>query len=167
MLSRKIFIIHGHHEGTKKEVAYLISRLGFEPVILHEQSNKGRTIIEKFEAEAEDVSYAIAILTADDMGYPIGPQGTPRPRFRPRQNVVFELGFFIGKLGRERVAVLYRNQGMVSKKAFDPNVRLEIPSDYQGVVYIEMDDAGKWQIKLAKEMKAAGLSVQLEKLPDT
>jgi hypothetical protein len=109
--SRKVFIVHGHAEGPRETVARFLERIGFEPVILHEQANGGDTIIEKFERHG-DVPFAIVILTPDDVGSLQG--GTPQPR--ARQNVVLELGYFIGRLGRHKVCALKQGE-------------LEFPSD--------------------------------------
>lgn len=111
-LTNKIFIVHGHDEGAREAVARFLERLGFVPIILHEQANRGRTVIEKVEAHS-DVSFAVVLLTPDDEGCVRG--GSLEPR--PRQNVLLELGFFIGKLGRDRVCALKRGT-------------VEIPSDF-------------------------------------
>jgi len=145
--SRSVFVVHGHDDGMKEAVARYLSKLGLDPVILHEQPNKGRTIIEKFE-ELADVAFAVVLFTGDDVGYPIAKPDEARPR--ARQNVVLELGFFLGALGREHVCVLYRDG-------------VEVPSDYSGVLYEQLDDRGAWRMKLALEMKAAGLYVDLNK----
>jgi predicted nucleotide-binding protein len=91
--SRRIFVVHGHDDGTKETVARYLTQLGVQPIILHEQPNQGRTVIEKFEAHA-DVEYAVVIFTPDDIGYPKENPDSARPR--ARQNVVLELGFFWG-----------------------------------------------------------------------
>jgi predicted nucleotide-binding protein len=138
---KKIFIVHGHADGPREAIARFLAQLNLEPIILHEQANRGKTIIEKFEAHA-DVGFAIVLLTPDDIGGPIGgPQ-----HHRARQNVILELGFFIGRLGRARVCAL-----MV------PDV--EIPSDILGVVWTSFDSAGAWKQGLAKELQAAGYRV--------
>lgn len=120
-LTNKIFIVHGHDEGARESVARFLQQLGFEPIILHEQANRGRTVIEKVEANS-DVSFAAVLLTPDDEGCVRG--GTPEPR--ARQNVLLELGYFIGKLGRDKVCALKRGAD-------------EIPSDFAGVVWETMD----------------------------
>jgi predicted nucleotide-binding protein len=146
---RRVFLVHGHAEGPKEAVARLISKLDLEPVILHEQPDQGRTIIEKFEAHA-DVAYAVVLLTTDDQGGPRGGDvGAQQPR--ARQNVIFELGYFVGRLGRRRVCALYERG-------------VELPSDYQGVLYVPLEDSG-WRLRLAGEMRAAGLPVDLNKVP--
>ena len=144
----KAFIVHGHDEAVKQSLARFLERLGIEAVILHEQPNQGRTIIEKFE-DYSDVSYAVVLLTPDDIGASVDEQNNLMPR--ARQNVILELGFFIGKLGRERVCALYKGE-------------LEIPSDFSGVIWIRMDREGAWQLKLARELKAAGLNIDLNKI---
>ncbi len=138
-----VFIIHGRDDGTKETVARFITTLGLNPIILHEQSNQGRTIIEKFEQHAE-VGYAIALLTADDLGSLKGQMKDLKPR--ARQNVIFEFGYFMGRLGRNRVCALTKGN-------------VEIPSDYAGVVYIPLDESGAWKMNLVRELKAAGFAV--------
>ena len=139
----EVFIIHGRDDGTKQAIARFLETLGLETVILHEQANLGRTIIEKFEEHAQ-VGFALAVLTPDDVGSLKGEESNLKAR--ARQNVIFEFGFFIGRLGRRRVCALTKGD-------------MEIPSDYKGVVYIPLDDTGAWKMSLIKELKAAGLDV--------
>jgi len=148
----QIFIVHGHDGGVKHEVARLVERLDLQPIILHEQPNRGQTIIEKLEDYSEklEVGYAVIILTPDDVGGVA--EETPRLKPRARQNVVFELGYFMGKLGRGRVCALH-SEGV------------ELPSDYDGVLYIKLDKFGAWKLELAKEIKAVGFDVDLNKIP--
>lgn len=134
--SDRVFVVHGHDEGPKESVARFLERLGYQPVILHEQANKGRTIIQKFQDEAADVGFAVVLMTPDDQM----PNGT----FRARQNVVLELGFFLGRLGTDRVAAIVKD-------------KVETPSDFDGVIYISYD--GGWKQALAKELQAAGYIV--------
>jgi predicted nucleotide-binding protein len=140
-LGREIFIVHGHAGEPREAVARFLERLGLKPIILHEQANQGRTVIEKFEAHA-GAGFAIILLTPDDIGGPV--RGTQQPR--ARQNVILELGYFIGRLTRARVCAL---------KAGD----LELPSDILGIVWTPFDAAGAWNIALAKELQAAGYEV--------
>ncbi len=142
--SKDIFIVHGSNEGAKSEVARFISKLGLNPIILHEQPNKGKTLIEKFEIHS-NVSYAIVILTSDDKGYPL--KDEKNVKSRARQNVIFELGFFLGKLGRENVCALYESG-------------VELPSDFEGIVYVPLSN---WHFELAKEIKSSGLEIDLNK----
>lgn len=140
-ITNRIFIVHGHDDGARESVARFLERLGFEPIILHEQANKGRTVIEKVEANS-DVSFAIVLLTPDDEGCARG--GTLEPR--ARQNVLLELGYFIGRLGRERVCALRRGA-------------VEIPSDFAGVVWETMDSSSGWKQALGRELEAAGHTI--------
>jgi predicted nucleotide-binding protein len=144
----KIFIVHGHDNETKETVARFLQKIGLTPIILYEQPNLGRTIIEKFETFA-DVSYAVVLLTPDDVGAVAGNERDLKKR--ARQNVIMELGYFIGKLGRNRVCALNKEG-------------IEIPSDYHGIVYINIDSKGGWKTKLAQEFVQAGLSIKLEGL---
>jgi Predicted nucleotide-binding protein containing TIR-like domain len=143
---RKVFIVHGHDEGAREAIARFLQKTEFEPVILHERPNRGRTIITKFQQEASDVGFAVVLMTPDDEG---GKAGGP-PRSRARQNVVFELGFFIGALGPERVAALVKGD-------------IERPSDFEGVVYIPLDENGAWRQVLGRELEAAGFTIDWNK----
>ena len=132
--SKRVFVVHGHDEEMKQSVARTLQQHKLEPIILHEQPNRGRTLIEKFEEEASDVGFAVVIFSPDDEGRIRG-EGNLRPR--ARQNVVLELGFFFGKLGRGSVFVLYREiEGF------------ELPSDIAGVLYVPYDRAGAWKVDL-------------------
>lgn len=144
--SNRVFVVHGRDEEALQSVARCIEKLGLDPIILREQPNRGRTVIEKFE-DYSDVAYAVVLLTPDDVG-----RGKDESdlKLRARQNVIFELGFFIGKLGRANVCALYKEG-------------VEIFSDYQGVLWAAMDQ-GDWRLKLVGELKAAGLDVDLDKL---
>lgn len=144
-LGRDVFIVHGRDEAAKEKVARFIEKLGLTAIILHEQPNAGRTIIEKFE-DYSNVSFAVVLLTPDDMGALKDELNGASPR--ARQNVIFELGYFIGKLGRNRTCALYKED-------------VEIPSDYQGVLWIPLDPAGAWKLKLAREIKNSGINVNL------
>lgn len=148
--SRRVFLVHGH-DGVKNEVARFLERFDFEPVILHEMPNRGRTVIEKFEDYA-DVGFAIALLTPDDIGAK-APEtnGEPNLSRRARQNVIFELGYFVGRLSRGRVVALYKPP-------------TEIPSDFAGVIYTEIDAAGAWKMVLVRELREAGYEVDVSRI---
>ena len=141
--TNKIFIVHGRDEGAKNMVARFLENLDLKPVILAEMPTKGRTIIEKFEHHAQ-VGYAIVLLTPDDAGSLQGDENDPKPR--ARQNVIFELGFFIGRLGREHICALTKGD-------------VEIPSDYAGIEYIPFNDADDWKLKLIGELKSGGFDI--------
>lgn len=142
-----IFVVHGHDNESKEKVSRFIEKLGLKAIVLHEQPNSGRTIIEKF-IDYSDAAFAVVLLTPDDLGFP--KNNKDEVKYRSRQNVIFELGFFLGTLGREKVCALYKEN-------------VEIPSDYKGVLYHPLDDGGGWQLQLAKELKQAGLSIDMNK----
>jgi len=147
--SNKVFVVHGHDELAKQSVARFIEKLGLQAIILHEQTNQGKTIIEKFEAQS-DVGFAVILLTPDDVGASKAAHAAGQAlNERARQNVVFEHGFLIGRFGREKVCALHKG--------------VETPSDLQGVIYIPLDDAGTWRLSLAREMKDAGMNVDLNR----
>ena len=139
----RAFVVHGRHNGAKESVARFLGNLGVQPIILHEQASLGRTIIEKLEHYGK-VSFAVVLLTPDDEGRLAG--SSDALKLRARQNVLLELGFFVGLLGRENVCAL----------CMPP---VEIPSDWDGVVWVNMDEHDGWRVKLAKELKAAGFEV--------
>ena len=145
-ISRRVFVVHGHDEGARETVARFLDKIGFEPIILHEQANQGRTVIEKIEAQA-DVGFAVVLLTPDDEGCVKGGESEPRAR----QNVLLELGYFLGRLGRSRVCALKRGQ-------------VEIPSDFAGVVWENMDASGGWKQALGRELEAAGFDMDWNKI---
>ena len=145
----EVFIVHGHDNEAKETVARFVENLDIEATILHERTNRGKTIPEKFEEHAGKVGFAIILLTPDDVGKSKDETDELRPR--ARQNVILELGYFWALLGRERMCVLYKEG-------------VELPSDIHGILYVLMDDSDGWQLKLGQEMQAAGLSVDLNKL---
>ena len=148
-VGNKIFIVHGHDEAAKHKIARFITELDLSATVLDEQPSRGQTIIDKFEEHADEASFAIVLLTADDVGAPKDKTDELKPR--ARQNVIMELGYFLRGLGRERVCVLYK-------------AGVELPSDIRGLLYVTMDDAGGWKLKVAKEMKIAGLPINPENL---
>jgi predicted nucleotide-binding protein len=147
-----IFLVHGHALERLHEVARFIEKVSdHEVVILHEKADRGRTLIEKFEHNAQSAAHAVVLLTADDVGRPASAEDS-ESRPRGRQNVVLELGFFLGKLGRNHVTVLE-----------DPGI--EEPSDIRGIVYIPLDRNGAWKAKLGRKLAASGIVVDMNKAP--
>lgn len=144
-----VFLVHGHDEGAKHGVARFLEQLGVSPVILQEQINKGLTVIEKFEEFSSRAGFAVVLMTPDDFGYPHGKEEDIKPR--PRQNVILELGYFLAKLGRNKTIVLTKGD-------------IELPSDVFGVVYEAMDRNEGWKLRVAKELKAAGFAIDLNKV---
>jgi predicted nucleotide-binding protein len=144
-----VFLVHGQNEAVRERTARFLERLDVELVILQEQADKNRTVIEKFLDYSSEVGFAVVLLTADDRGGPRDAKYEDQ-HFRARQNVWLELGFFIGKLGRQQVCALCEEG-------------IEIPSDYHGVLFVPLDKEGAWKLKLAKEIKTAGIPIDLNK----
>ncbi len=145
--TNKIFIVHGHNDHIKIDVARTLEKLGLQPVILSEQPNQGQTVIEKFELHS-DVGFAVVLLTADDLGRV---KTSDKDKYRARQNVIIEMGYFIGKLGRSNVFPMYEDG-------------VELPSDLHGILYNSIDEAKTWKFKLVKELTAAGYQVDANKI---
>lgn len=144
----KVFIVHGHDNGAKQEVARFLEKLNLEPIILHEQTNGGNiTIIEKIEEYASQVDFGIVLYTPCDLGG----KNENSLQSRARQNVVFEHGYLIGLLGRNKVCPLVKGN-------------VETPGDISGVVYTPMDDNASWHLPLARELKNAGYEIDFNKL---
>lgn len=139
----KVFIVHGHDSEAKTEVARFVEKLGLEAIILHEQASSGNTIIEKIE-EYSNVGFGIVIYTPCDVGNSV--RNKEKLNSRERQNVVFEHGYLIGKIGRKNVCALVKGD-------------IETPNDISGVVYINMDSNKAWQTHILKEMKKQGYQI--------
>jgi len=144
--AKDIFIVHGHDDGATHAVKRFCDKILVEGVakILAEQPQRGRTMIEKFEQESGTARYAIVTYTPDDVG--AAKTDPDNERDRARQNVIFELGYFVGKLGRGNVCLLYKRPA-------------EIPSDFQGVGYVELDNHEGWHNRLIRELQAANVPV--------
>lgn len=143
---RKVFIVHGRDNEAKQEVARFISGLGLEPIILHEQASVGMTIIEKIERYTNDADFALVLYTPCDQGCCVHDTNEVL-RSRARQNVVFEHGYLMAKLGRENVCALVKGD-------------VETPNDISGVVYVPLDGFGGWKNEVAKELKACGYVIK-------
>lgn len=146
IMTNKVFIVHGHNDAVKEKVARVVEHLHLEPIILHEQPDGGKTIIEKFEENSADVNFAIVLLTADDLGKS---KEEEKQNPRARQNVIFEMGYFIGRLSRSHVFMLLDKD-------------IEKPSDLDGIVYTPLIEG--WDQKLVKELKACGYEVDANDL---
>ncbi|WP_200912638.1 TIR domain-containing protein [Methylobacterium sp. Leaf99] len=149
--TNKVFVVHGHDEVAKQELEILLTEMGLEPVVLHRQPDGGRTIIEKFEHYA-DVGYAFVLMTPDEIAYLVSENEKPDTdrvkEQRSRPNVIFEFGFFVGRLGRGRTCCLYRGD-------------VAIPSDLSGLIYKRFErsvEETAWSV--SKELKAAGYSLK-------
>ncbi|MBY5784390.1 hypothetical protein HFN62_11640 [Rhizobium leguminosarum] len=146
--SNKVFLVHGRDNESKNEAARFLEKIGLEVIILHERANLGRHLLTKFQQEAGDVGFAVVLITPDDEG---GLAGASAMEPRARQNVIFELGFFIGKLGASHVAALVK--GDVVR-----------PSDFDGIGYITLDAGGGWKGLLARELRGAKVPFDVEKV---
>lgn len=142
---RKVFIVHGRDNEAKQEVSRFIEKLGLEAIILHEQASAGMTIIEKIEYYSNDADFALVLYTACDHGRGVHESKVP-PKNRARQNVVFEHGYLMAKLGRENVCSLVKGD-------------IETPNDISGVVYVSLDSLGAWKSEVTKELKACGYAI--------
>jgi len=145
--SRDVFVVHGRNNELKETVARFLSQLQLRPIILHEQANAGKTLIEKFEANA-DSCFAVVVLTPDDIGGLRTTETIDKLHPRARQNVIFEWGFFVANLGRRCVCALVAEG-------------VELPSDMDGIAYVALDQHGAWKMLLARELKSAGIDVDL------
>lgn len=146
VVGNTVFIIHGHDNSLKVEVQLLLTRAGVSNIVLHEQPDKGRTIIDKLIQETEKSNFAIALLSEDDK--------LQNGNNQARQNVILEIGYLMGKLGKERVRLIKKGD-------------VNIPSDLQGVLYEVHDLSGGWKLKLAKELIAAGIYVDIPSITAT
>lgn len=142
---RKVFIVHGRDNEAKFEVSRFIENLGLEPIILHEQASRGKTIIEKIEHYANDADFAIILYTPCDNGQGRHESDTA-PKNRARQNVIFEHGYLMSKLGRENVCALVKGD-------------IETPNDISGVVYIDLDRYEGWKRAVSKELESCGYTI--------
>jgi predicted nucleotide-binding protein len=145
VIGNTVFIIHGHDNSLKTETQLLLTRAGVNNIVLHEQPDKGRTIIDKLIDESSNSNYAIALLSPDDV--------LKDGENRARQNVILEIGYFIGLLGKERVRLIKKGE-------------IDIPSDLSGILYEKYDDGGAWKIKICKELQAVGIFVDLKAVVD-
>jgi predicted nucleotide-binding protein len=142
---KKVFIVHGHDHDSKNELESFLWRVGLEPIILHEQAKRGRTILEQFEKYAADVGFAFILLTPDDFG---GENQNKDIKPRARQNVILEMGYFWGMLGRERICCL-------SKGEVDP------PSDMHGILLLKYNSSVEEQFyNIIRELRTANYNVE-------
>jgi len=148
-VSNKVFIVYGHDADAREQLELILRRLKLEPVVLQNLPSGGDTIIEKLE-RTSDVPYACVLLTPDDEGHAVGK--TTEKKYRARQNVVLEMGMFLAKLGRSRVAILHKGN-------------IELPSDIQGLIYIAFKSrVDEIKEKLAAELQDAGFNINIKDL---
>jgi predicted nucleotide-binding protein len=150
--NNKVFIVHAHDEQLKHQLEIFLTELGLEPIVLHRKPDEGLTVIEKFEKHS-NVGYAFVLLTPDDIAYLASEEDKRevdrKKEARARQNVVFEFGYFLGKLGRKRVCCLYK-EGVV------------LPSDISGIIYKKVHNSvEEAAFSILKDLKAVGYQVTL------
>lgn len=149
--NRKIFVVYGHDEIARTQLEALLRRWDLEPIILDQQASGGQTIIEKLEEYSSEVGYAVVLATPDDEGKA---KDEENYKSRVRQNVVLELGLFLAKLGREKVAILLKES---------PN--FEKPSDIHGLIYIPFQNkVDEVAISLIRELSRQGYSIDSAKI---
>ncbi len=151
-LGKEVFIVHGHDEKLKQQVEIFLKERGLTPIVLHRQPDEGRTVIEKFEKHSK-VGYAIILLTPDDIGYSsaegIKEENERKINFRARQNVIFEFGYFVGKLGRGRVCCIFKEG-------------VDLPTDVSGMIYKSVkDNVEEVGLSIMKDLKAVGYSIAI------
>jgi predicted nucleotide-binding protein len=151
-ISNKIFIVHGRDQSLKTDTERFLRELGLIPVVLHREVDQGKTIIEKFEQHS-DVGYAFILLTPNEISFPSTENDLEDSRrtkkYRTRPNVIFEFGYFIARLGRDRVCCLHKGN-------------VEVPSDIDGLVYKKVDESIDSQgLAIIRELKAAGYQINM------
>ena len=150
--NRSVFVVYGHDGPARTELEAMLRRWGLNPLILDQLTSGGQTIIEKLERVRQEASFAVVLATPDDEGHRA--DHPDEKAFRARQNVVLELGMMLSVLGRDRVAILMKDQ-----------VSMERPSDIQGLIYIPFkDEVREAALTLAKEINAKGISIDLQKV---
>lgn len=116
-----VFVIHGRDTVTRDRIVAILSGLRLIPIVLEREATSGRTIIELVEQFSE-VNYAVAIMTADDVGALA--DATDSLASRARQNVIFEIGYVMARLGRARVMMMRED--------------VEMPSDLSGIRWVDI-----------------------------
>jgi len=146
MANRKVFIVHGHDAKAKADLKGILVAAGVQPIILMEQPDGGsKTIIEKFEYYAEQCVFALVLLTPDDLQ---ASQLKKAQRYRARQNVIFEMGWFFKHLGRNRTRLLHKGA-------------VELPSDTTGIIYLRFrKHVGEIAKEIVQALADGGLRIR-------
>jgi predicted nucleotide-binding protein len=150
-LTNKVFVVHGHDAAAKNELETLLREMGLEPIVLHRKADEGSTIIEKFEKHA-DVGFAFILMTPDEVAFLAKDQNLPeserKSEFRARPNVIFEFGYFVGRIGRNRTCCIYSGD-------------VTVPSDLAGLLYKKYTNSiEEVAYSLQKELRAAGYELK-------
>jgi predicted nucleotide-binding protein len=143
---RRIIVVSGIDDAMKQDITKALNRLGLAPVIMHEEPSQGKKIVERSNDYA-DVGFAVVLLSPDVYVYPKGEEATKRER-TPKQDVILMLGFLLGKLGKDKVLVFYKE-----------SANFAFPSDFEGVKFTAFDDRDSWRLTLIRELTNCGYSV--------
>ena len=138
----QVLLIHGRDMEAAQAVASYIERLGLQVVRFNQPKDR------QFDIFAAEVIFAVVLLTADDLV--VSNSESDVAKFHASPHVIYELGFFRGKLGYKRVCALFEN---------DPDKSIELPTESFRVVYIPLDSIGNWKLSLAKQMQEAGIII--------
>jgi predicted nucleotide-binding protein len=151
-LGRRIIVASGADDEMKRAIAGALTRLSLTPVVMCEEPSQGKKIVENFSRDYADVGFAVVLLSPDDFAYATN-EGSTKRKLRPRQEVVFELGFLLGKLGRNNVLVFQREL-----QNFDD------PTDFEGMKVTAFDDRDSWKLALIRELTNRGYNVDPDRI---
>jgi predicted nucleotide-binding protein len=149
---RRVFVVCGTDDEIKQAVTNALIKLKLVPVVMCEEPSIGKKILENFSRYYADVGFAVVLLSPDDFAYAINEANTKR-KLRPRQDVIFQLGFLLGKIGKGNVLVLFRECA-----------NFEIPTDFEGMKVAAFDDRDSWKLALIRELSNSGLVVDGDRL---
>ncbi len=147
IMTKRVCVIHGQNDALKNAVVDYLEKLALDPVVLHKQQNNDRNIVEKIESLPE-VDFAVVLLTADDFAQP-GKPAARGGRMQAKRNVLFELGYYVGRLGKSRVCSLYSGHS-------------KPPLDHDGINCLTVSENQVWRRLLGLELSAAGFDIAAE-----
>jgi predicted nucleotide-binding protein len=150
-VGRRVFVVCGTDSEMKKAVTDALTKLRLVPVVMCEEPSQGRKIVERF-ADYADVGFAVVLLSPDDFAYSAEESPSKR-KLRPRQDVVFELGFLLGKLGKDKVLVFYREHENFGS-----------PTEFEGLKVVAFDNRDSWKLALIRELTNCGYSVEADRI---
>ena len=151
-LGRRIIVVSGADCEMKQAVIGALIKLLLIPLVMCEEPSQGKKIVENFSRDYADVGFAVVLLSADDFAYAKNEAGTKR-KLRPRQDVVFKLGFLLGKLGKGNVLVIFRECS-----------NFEIATDFEGIKVTALDDQDSWKLALIRELTNCGYTVNADRI---
>jgi len=151
-LGRRIIVVSGADDEMKQALTGALTKLSLIPLVMSEEPSQGKKIVENFSRDYADVAFAVVLLSPDDFAYAKNEAATKR-KLRPQQDVVFELGFLLGKLGKGNVLVFFRECA-----------NFEIPTDFEGIKFTAFDDRDSWKLALIRELSNSGLAVDGDRI---